>query len=155
MSSFLTAKEIEQLVKRLSPEEELTENREAGELPALTSVAELKNLPLREVERVEFPELQKNIVGQKCREVAFFRIVPVTLALELGAATLTVREILSLQKNSLIKLDKLAGENISLCVNGKPLAGGEVVVINDNFAFRVAHLGEKSAESGEKGLGEG
>ncbi|MBS3886868.1 MAG: FliM/FliN family flagellar motor switch protein [Dethiobacter sp.] len=151
MSSFLSAKEIEELVKRLNPEEELKKNREEGELPAQTPVAELKKLPLQEVERVEFPELQKSPGGEKRREVAFFRVVPVNLALELGGVTLTVREILSLQKNSLIKLDKLAGENISLCVNGRPLASGEVVVINDNFAFRVAHLGEKSAEPEEKG----
>lgn len=151
MSSFLSAKEIEELVKRLDPEEELKKNREEKGQPAQTAVAELKNLPLQEVERVEFPELQKSIGGKKCREVGFFNLVPVTLALELGGVTLTVREILSLQKNSLIKLDKLAGENISLCINGKPLAGGEVVVINDNFAFRVAHLGEKAADSEEKG----
>ncbi|MBS3898536.1 MAG: FliM/FliN family flagellar motor switch protein [Dethiobacter sp.] len=150
MSSFLSAKEIEELVKRLNPEEELKKSQGVGVPPAQAPLAELNNLPLQEIERVEFPELRKNSGGEKCREVGFFSVVPVTLALELGGVTLTVREILSLQKNSLIKLDKLAGENISLCVNGKPLASGEVVVINDNFAFRVAHLGERPADAEEK-----
>lgn len=148
MSSFLSANEIEQLIKRLNPEE--LKEKEEGDTPAQPLSAELKKLLVQEVDLVEFPELQKNIGGEKHREVGFFRTVPVILALELGTAILTVREILSLQKGSLIKLDKLAGENISLCVNDKPLASGEVVVINDNFAFRVAQLGEKAAEQGEK-----
>ncbi|MBT9139450.1 MAG: Flagellar motor switch protein FliN [Dehalococcoidia bacterium] len=151
MSSFLSAKEIEVLLKRLNPEEELNKNREEAEQQAQTRLAELKKMPLLEVEQVEFPELRKSTGDEKCREVGFFSVVTVSLALELGGVTLKVREILSLQKNSIIRLDKLAGENISLCVNGKPLASGEVVVINDNFAFRVARLGEKPADSEEMG----
>ncbi|EEG76517.1 FliM/FliN family flagellar motor switch protein [Dethiobacter alkaliphilus] len=147
-SSFLSQQEIEKLIDRLHPDlaDEVKQEKEGSQ----PKQEEPPAAPAEEVERVEFPEFVQAPQGAKERGVNFFESVPVTLDLELGAATLTVREILALQKDSIIRLDKLAGENAALCVNGKPLASGEVVVINDNFGFRVAEVGGSSANPPKK-----
>ncbi|MDW7651483.1 MAG: FliM/FliN family flagellar motor switch protein [Bacillota bacterium] len=150
-SSFLSQNEIENLIRRLNPDvvDTMRQEREAHRQEA-HNLQEDSPPQAQEMERVEFPELQKKPSGPPRRSVGFFRDVPVKLTLELGSTTLTVREILALQKDSVIRLDKLAGENATLCVNGRPLTAGEVVVINDNFGFRVAEIGAKPETSAEK-----
>ena len=56
-----------------------------------------------------------------------------------------VEEILRLGKGSVIELDKLAGEPVDILVNGKKLAEGEVVVIEDHFGVRLTQLIDASA----------
>ena len=51
-----------------------------------------------------------------------------------------IKEILSLGEGSIIELDKLAGEPVDLLVNGKLIAKGEVVVIDENFGVRVTDI---------------
>ena len=58
----------------------------------------------------------------------------------LGSKSVTVRELLDLKKGSIITLKRLAGENVDLVVNGKGLAKGEVVVMNNHFGFRLVTL---------------
>ena len=58
----------------------------------------------------------------------------------LGSKSVTVRELLDLKKGSIITLRRLAGENVDLVVNGKGLAKGEVVVMNNHFGFRLVTL---------------
>jgi flagellar motor switch protein FliN/FliY len=60
--------------------------------------------------------------------------------LELGRKRMTVRELLSLNKGSIVKLDRLAGETVDLVINQKTLAKGEVAVIDENFAVRLVTL---------------
>ncbi|MBX5475284.1 MAG: flagellar motor switch protein FliN [Thermoleophilia bacterium] len=66
--------------------------------------------------------------------------VPVTLSVEIGRATMTVRETLSIGPGSLITLNKLAGEPVDLLVNGKRIARGEVVAIDEQFGLRVTEV---------------
>ncbi|MEW6661733.1 MAG: flagellar motor switch protein FliN [Bacillota bacterium] len=68
--------------------------------------------------------------------------IGVTVAVQLGRATLTVKEILALEEGSVITLESLAGEPAELLVNEQPLGRGEVVVINDTFGIRITALGE-------------
>ena len=51
-----------------------------------------------------------------------------------------VREILELRQGSVIPLDKMAGETTDVCVNGIPMAKGEVVIIADSIHIRVAEI---------------
>jgi flagellar motor switch protein FliN/FliY len=62
------------------------------------------------------------------------------VTVELGRKRLSVKEILELVPGSLVELDKLAGENVDLYVNGKLFAKGEVVVIDENFGVRVSSI---------------
>ena len=66
--------------------------------------------------------------------------IPMNVTVELGRCTKTIHEILSLGEGSIIELDKLAGESVDLLVNGKPIAKGEVVVIDENFGIRITDI---------------
>jgi len=59
---------------------------------------------------------------------------------DLGRAVMLVREILELRQGSVIPLDKMAGETTDVCVNGIPMAKGEVVIIADSIHIRVAEI---------------
>ena len=72
--------------------------------------------------------------------------VPVELAVEIGRTHMTIREALALVPGSIVTLNRLAGEPVDLLVNGKPIARGEVVVIDEEFGLRVTEvLAPKSA----------
>ena len=57
---------------------------------------------------------------------------------------MSIQEVLQLGKGSVIELTKLAGEPVDIYVNQKPLAKGEVVVVDENFAIRITTLVEKA-----------
>ena len=66
--------------------------------------------------------------------------VPVELAVEIGRTNMTIREALALGPGSIVTLNRLAGEPVDLLVNGKPIARGEVVVIDEEFGLRVTEV---------------
>ncbi len=66
--------------------------------------------------------------------------VPLEVTVEIGRTRKRVQEILSFSKGSLVVLDKLAGDQVDLFVNGKCIARGDVVVIDDNFGIRVTEI---------------
>lgn len=66
--------------------------------------------------------------------------VPLKLTVELGRTTKLVKEILALAPGSVVELDKLAGEAVDILVNEKPIAKGEVVVIDENFGVRITEI---------------
>lgn len=66
--------------------------------------------------------------------------VPVTLALEIGRASVTIRNLLSYTQGSVIELERLAGEPLDVLVNGTLIAHGEVVVVNDKFGVRLTDV---------------
>lgn len=67
--------------------------------------------------------------------------VPVELAVEIGRTQMTIRETLALGPGSIVTLNRLAGEPVDLLVNGKPIARGEVVVIDEEFGLRITDVG--------------
>ena len=68
------------------------------------------------------------------------RDVPVDLAVEIGRTTMTIGETLALGPGSIITLNRLAGDPVDLLVNGKPIARGEVVVIDEEFGLRITDV---------------
>ena len=73
-------------------------------------------------------------------ELDRLRDVPVELAVEIGRTRMTIGETLALGPGSIITLNRLAGEPVDLLVNGKPIARGEVVVIDEEFGLRVTEV---------------
>ena len=71
--------------------------------------------------------------------------VPLQVTVEIGRARRKVQDILEFAKGSLVVLDKLAGDQVDLFVNGKCIARGEVVVIEDNFGVRITEIVQTSA----------
>lgn len=66
--------------------------------------------------------------------------VPLNVTVELGRTNKTISEILDLSPGKIIELDKIAGEPIDVLVNGKYVAKGEVVVIEESFGVRITEI---------------
>lgn len=66
--------------------------------------------------------------------------VELDVRIELGRTELLIDEVLKLKEGSVVPLDKLAGDPVDILVNGKLIARGEVLVLNDNFCVRVAEV---------------
>jgi flagellar motor switch protein FliN/FliY len=89
---------------------------------------------------VKFPPLDEGLPPNIGGNISLILDVPMTLTVELGRTTQLVQEILGMGEGSIIELDKLAGEPVDLLVNGKLIAKGEVVVIDENFGVRVTDI---------------
>jgi flagellar motor switch protein FliN/FliY len=68
------------------------------------------------------------------------REVPVELACEIGRTQMTIGEAPALAPGSIVGLNRLAGDPVDLLVNGKPIARGEVVVIDEEFGLRITEI---------------
>lgn len=66
--------------------------------------------------------------------------IPVTIAMEIGRTTISIRNLLQLNQGSVVELDRLAGEPMDVLVNGTLIAHGEVVVVNDKFGIRLTDV---------------
>jgi len=66
--------------------------------------------------------------------------VPVSLTIELGGCQLPMREVLHLNIGSVVQLDKPADSPVELSINGKLIARGEVVVIEDRFGVKITEV---------------
>jgi flagellar motor switch protein FliN/FliY len=66
--------------------------------------------------------------------------VPVNLTIELGGCQLPMREVLQLAVGSVVQLDKPADAPVELSINGKLIARGEVVVIEDHFGVKITEI---------------
>lgn len=66
--------------------------------------------------------------------------VELDLRIELGRTELLIEEVLKLREGAVVPLDKLAGDPVDILVNGRLVARGEVLVLNDNFCVRVAEI---------------
>lgn len=96
-----------------------------------------------EVSPAEFDELAEPLPRDgKVRKISMLLDVELDVTVELGRKVMVVEEILRLGKGAVIELDKLAGEPVDILVNGKKLAEGEVVVVEDHFGVRLTHLVE-------------
>ncbi|MFP4516045.1 MAG: flagellar motor switch protein FliN, partial [Desulfovibrionales bacterium] len=74
------------------------------------------------------------------RELDFILDIPLEVSAELGRTKLLVNELLQLGQGSVIELNKLAGEPLEIHVNGKLVARGEAVVINEKFGVRLTDI---------------
>ncbi len=66
--------------------------------------------------------------------------VPIDISVEIGRTRMTIGELLSLSKGSIVELKKTAGEAVDIYVNGKLLGKGEVVVVNERLGVRVVKI---------------
>ncbi len=66
--------------------------------------------------------------------------IPVTISMEVGRTSISIRNLLQLNQGSVVELDRVAGEPLDVLVNGTLIAHGEVVVINDKFGIRLTDV---------------
>jgi len=94
-----------------------------------------------EIDAASFAALEKSRGnGAEKVDLDVLLDIPVTLALEIGRAKVSIRNLLSYTQGSVIEMDRLAGEPLDLLVNGTLIAHGEVVVINDKFGVRLTDV---------------
>ena len=73
-------------------------------------------------------------------DLEFILDIPLEVSVELGRTTMLINELLQLGQGSVIELSKLAGEPMEVFVNGKLIARGEVVVVNEKFGVRLTDI---------------
>jgi len=76
----------------------------------------------------------------KIQNLDFILDIPLKVTVELGRATVLIKDILQLGQGSVLELNKLAGEPLEILVNGKLVAKGEVVVVNEKFGVRIKEI---------------
>ncbi len=98
-----------------------------------------------DVQNVEFQTLEATPAsGEKERKMDLLLDLTLPVAIELGRTNLFIRDILELQRGSVVEFEKLASEPVDILINGKKMAEGEVVVIEKHFGIRITNLVEAS-----------
>ncbi|GGE46449.1 flagellar motor switch phosphatase FliY [Pullulanibacillus camelliae] len=96
--------------------------------------------PAANVQSAAFREFDTAQEEHSSRNIDLLLDVPLNVTVELGRTKKRIREILELGPGSVIELDKLAGEPVDVLINEKPIAKGEVVVIDENFGVRITEI---------------
>lgn len=74
-------------------------------------------------------------------DLRHFFDIPISIAIQLADRSMKVRDILQLQPNSIVELPKSAGENMDILANGRFIASGEVLELEDSTGIRLTDLG--------------
>jgi flagellar motor switch protein FliN/FliY len=78
--------------------------------------------------------------GEANRNFDLLLDIPLEVTVEIGRTRLAIRELLQLGPGSVVELQKLAGETLDVLINGKPIARGEAVMVNDKFGVRLTDV---------------
>ena len=92
---------------------------------------------------VQFSELSKDSKKAIFSENKDFEIIldiPVTLSLEVGKTSISIKNLLQLNQGSVVELDRYAGDPLDVLINGTLIAHGEVVVVNEKFGIRLTDV---------------
>lgn len=92
------------------------------------------------VQSIQFPNLMGGSASTEQGNIGLIMDVFMEMTVELGRTKKQIKEILGMGEGTIIELDKLAGEPVDILVNHKPIAKGEVVVIDENFGVRVTEI---------------
>ena len=92
------------------------------------------------VQPAQFAAIGNNTAVKENGNIGLILDVPLKVTVELGSTRMKIKEILELGVGSIIELDKLAGDPVDIFVNGKLIAKGEVVVIDENFGIKVTDI---------------
>lgn len=134
----------------MAQEEETQESFSGNTLSNFPPQMNIADMPNQEnadgqpitVQPVQFPSFD-NHLGMSIEGNRNFDLlldIKLKLTVELGRTELPIKKILELTRGSIIELDKIAGEPVELYANGKMIAKGEVVVIEDNFGLRIISI---------------
>lgn len=92
------------------------------------------------VQPVQFQSFDSAAPALEMHNIGLLMDVPLQITVELGRTSKKIKEILEFGQGSIIELDKLAGEPVDILVNGKNIAKGEVVVIDESFGVRITDI---------------
>lgn len=97
--------------------------------------------PTRRLDDVLLAEQQR--LSATKRKMSLFSRIPVTLTLEVASAEISLAELMSVDNDSVIELDKLAGDSLDVKINGILFGKAEVVVVNDKYGLRLIEFNNK------------
>ena len=119
----------------------------AGTAPASEAADDDRRLhavPVPVAQPVTFPSLDDASAAPGAGDIGLLLDVPLQVTVELGRTQLRIRNVLELVPGSIVELDKLAGEPVDVLVNGKQIARGEVVVIDEEFGVRITDVASQA-----------
>ena len=96
--------------------------------------------PMVDVHPAEFTPLMPRGASGPGSKIDLIADIPVRVTVELGKTRKSISEVLNITTGSVIELDKMAGEPVDVLVNGKLIAKGEGVVIDENFGVRITDV---------------
>ena len=141
MQSSVSAEVAEKSSKEKKVEKDKKETQNVKQTATKTSTnKQLKSSNKVDVQEAQFPQFGEKEGQGLPQNMELLKDVPLTVTVRLGKSKMTISEVLDLGEGSIIELDKLAGELVDLYVNGKLIAKGEVVVIDESFGFRVKDI---------------
>ncbi|MDR7869619.1 MAG: flagellar motor switch phosphatase FliY [Tissierellaceae bacterium] len=132
-----TVEEIIKIMLKPGATEEAQEEIVEEKIVEVKEVKEENKIP---VQKPIFPNLEEKSEPRQPRNLDLIMDVPLEFSVVLGKSKKTIKEILSFGNGSVVELNKLADEPLEIYVNGKLLAHGEVVVINENFGVRITNI---------------
>ena len=88
-----------------------------------------------------------HVADEHLRNLDMMLDVPLDVAVELGRAQMSLADLLALEPGSVFELDRLPGEPVDMYVNGRLVAKGEIVVVNETLAFRITDILSTNVES--------
>ncbi len=94
----------------------------------------------QEVRQPAFAELSEDNGATGVRDINFLLDIPLVVLIEIGRTKMLIKDLLQLGQGSVVELDKMVGEPMEVFVNGKMIARGEVVVINEKFGIRLTDI---------------
>jgi flagellar motor switch protein FliN/FliY len=123
----IAAQDIEYLLSQAEKALESVNSGQLGDIPTGVSSYNLQ-------------EFSPAAPSTEAATLDLIRDVELDLKIELGRTHMYLEDVLKLRKGSVVPLDKMAGDPVDIFVNGRLVARGEVLVLNDNFCVRVAEL---------------
>lgn len=92
------------------------------------------------VQAPNWQDLGRGSISSEAQNIELLLDVPLQITVELGRTRRKIRDVLAMGPGSVVELDRLAGEAVDVLVNGKLIAKGEVVVIDENFGVRITDI---------------
>jgi len=118
---------------------ELLLNKAEQALESIDQADQATALPAG-VRNFEFQNFGGTAANTESATLELMRDVQLDMTIELGRTHMQLEDVLKLKQGAVVPLDKLAGDPADIFVNGRLVARGEVLVLNDNFCIRVAEL---------------
>jgi flagellar motor switch protein FliN/FliY len=104
------------------------------------AIASVDNPAHTDLETFQFTDFSAAAASHDKATLDLLRDVELDLRIELGRTEMYLEDVLKLRTGAVVALDKMAGDPVDVYVNGRLVARGEVLVMNDNFCVRVAEL---------------
>jgi flagellar motor switch protein FliN len=114
-----------------------------GSSPEPPPVMSEKKIDVQTAQFEEFPK-PTGISDKRDHKIDMLIDLSLPVSIELGKTQMVIKDILELERGSIIEFDKMASEPVDILINGKKMAEGEVVVIDKHFGIRITSLSEPS-----------